>query len=329
MNKMRDVHHNLIPAEALRVPDALVSQPKQQAMALLEVVVILAATLVLDYFFFGGTRFRQIEPHPYWVLVLLMSAQYGTRTGLITALAASLVLVLGNVPDRALEQDLHQWFFMLFKLPILWLIASVIIGEISFRHINASMHLNRQLEDYAQRQATLSDSFDEINEIKEKLEIRLAGQSRTIRKTLKAAREMESLEPRQVLERAQNLIASMLEPDKFSIYLLADDQLQLAFEHGWTETDNFVRDFDSESPLFKSVIRERNVLCIADPADEAVLKQQGLLAGPLIMPESGELFGMLKIEQQSFSQLSLNTIKDFNSIREWIGAVYAKSVQPS
>lgn len=325
MNDTRIASPDAVLAEQVHLHDVTAPAAKPEWIVVLEIAVILSAAVLIDYLLFDGTRFRQTEPHPFWILILVISAQYGTRMGLLAALAASAVFVFGNVPARALDQDIYQWFFLVFRLPIMWIVSSVIIGELSVRHINARQYLSEQIDEYILREATLSESFHEINSIKEKLEIRVAGQSRTVRKMLKAAREMESDDPMLVLEHAQNLVDCMLEPDKYSIYIFKDNQLQLAFNHGWEPADEYRQNFDAEDQLFKSIVWERNTLCIAVPADELILEQQGLLAGPLVIPESGELFGMLKIEKQTFSQLSLNTIKDFNSIRDWIGAVYGKA----
>lgn len=314
--------------EQEQLPIIPVSQLKLQLQwsALLEIVAFLGALFLVDYFLLDGTRYRQFELHPFWIIVLLVSVQYGTRMGVISALAASVVLLIGNVPEQALEQNMYQWFFTVFKLPILWVATSVIIGELSARRTRELRHLSEELASFASREETLLKSFNKIKSIKEKLEIHIAGQRRTVRKTLKAAMDMDHLEPMQVLEQAQNLIVSMLEPDKFSIYLLKDNQLQIAFEHGWSGSDNFIRSFSAESQLFKSVVQDWNTLCIAKPSDEIILTGQGILAGPLIIPKTGEFFGMLKLEKHSFSRLSINSVKDFNSICKWIGAIYGKAV---
>ena len=221
------------------------SQLKLQWSALLEIVFFLGACFLVDYYLLDGTRYRQLEPHPFWIIVLLVSVQYGTRMGLLSALAASVMLLMGNVPDRALEQNMYEWFFEVYKLPILWVLTSIIIGEISIHRISEKHRMREELTRFAQREATLLKSFNKLSSIKEKLEVRIAGQRSTVRKTLKAARDMDYLEPMQVLDHAQALISSMLEPEKFSIYLLKDNQLQISFKHGWSESDQYKSSFNS------------------------------------------------------------------------------------
>jgi len=327
MRDLNDINSGVTLEEQVQLAKVPVSQSKLQWNALIEIVIFLVMFFLIDHFFLDGTRFRQIEPHPFWVMVLLVSAQYGTRMGVVSAVAAGVMFVFGNMPEQTLEQNMHEWFFSVFKLPMLWLIASVIIGEISVRRISMRQRLREQLAEHVQREANLLESFNKVNLLKEKLEVRIAGQSRTVRKALKTARDMENLEPMQTLEKAQALVENMLEPEKFSIYILKDKQLELVFEQGWSESDGFLRKFDDKSQLYTSIISDWKILNVANVADESILGEQGVLAGPLILPRSGEVFGMLKIEKHDFSQLSLNTVKDFNSICQWIGSLYCKSTQ--
>lgn len=305
-----------------------VRKPLLRRVALLEIIVFLGGALLIDQLLFDGTRFRDMQPHPFWIPVVLLSVQYGSRMGLVAAFACTVVFLFGNVPERLLEQDLHQWFFIVFKLPILWSVSAVIIGEISARHIGARNQLSQDLNEAFQRESTLAGSFHTLNVIKERMEIRVAGQWRTVSKTLKAARSIEHLDPSKVLSRSQDLVENLLECEKFSIYLLRENALHCSFDRGWddAEDEDYLRVFRAENPLFTTVVGERRVLCISNPVDEGILGDQGVLAGPLIVPETGEFLGMLKIERLSFGQLSLNTVKDFEFLCEWIGSIYGKAV---
>lgn len=326
MRHISDISSEVLTEESAKLQGAPVSQARLQWSALLEIFIFIVGAFLIDHFLFDGTRFRQVEPHPYWVMVLLVSVQYGTRMGIVSAVAASVLFIVGNVPEQTLQQNMHEWFFSAYKLPILWLITSIIVGEISVRRISARRRLKEQLDDRIQREATLLKSFNNVNHLKEKLEVRIAGQSRTARKTLKAARDLENLEPMQVLMRSQVLVENMLEPEKYSVFIFKNKILELVFEKGWRD-DEFAKEFNADTPLYKAITADWKILSVTNADDEIILDQQGVLAGPLIIPRTGEVVGMLKIEKHNFSQLSLNTIKDFNSICQWIGSIYGKSIQ--
>jgi hypothetical protein len=327
MRDLNDINTDVTLEQQVQLSDAPISQSRLQWSALLEITIFLVVFFLIDHFLLDGTRFRQVEPHPFWIMVLLVSAQYGTRMGVVSAVAASVMFVVGNMPEQTLEQNMHEWFFSAFKLPIFWFIASVVIGEISVRRISMRRRLNEQLAEHVQRQATLLQSFNQMSALKEKLEVRIVGQSRTVRETLRAARKLENLDPVQTLDKAKLLVESMLEPEKFSIYILKDSQFELVLEQGWNKSDDFLRRFNTGSTLYTAIADDWKMLNVANADDEIILAQQGVLAGPLIIPKTGEVFGMLKIERHDFSQLSHNTIKDFNSMCQWIGSIYGRSIQ--
>jgi len=303
------------------------SRPRLRPIVLVEIVVFLGVALMLDYFVLQDDRFQHIAPHPFWALVLLLSVQYGTIAGLLGAFAASAALLIGHIPAQPLEQDLHQWMFGAFKLPLLWAIVAVVLGELSERYLSDRYRLQRLLAESRERESMLTESFQQLNAIREKLEVRVAAQWRTVSKTWKAARAVERLEPGRVLNGALDLVESLLEPEKCSVYLFKDSTLELSGQRGWGEDDAFMRMFRSDDPLFVAIVGERRTLCANDPEDEVIIEGQGMLAGPLVVPDTGEFLGMVKIESLGFTQLSLSTIENFQFICEWIGSIYGNAIK--
>jgi len=59
--------------------------------AIAETMVVLAAALVVDQVWFDGTRFRDVAPHPFWLIVLVMAAHYGTAAGAFATVIGALV----------------------------------------------------------------------------------------------------------------------------------------------------------------------------------------------------------------------------------------------
>ena len=46
--------------------------------ALIEMSLFFLVTLLLDVLATGGTRFWEVAPHPFWIIVILMTVQYGS-----------------------------------------------------------------------------------------------------------------------------------------------------------------------------------------------------------------------------------------------------------
>lgn len=290
-----------------------------RADALFEIIGALLIILVTDYFIAaGGARFIAVQPHPFWIPILLVTVQYGVAEGILAVLLSTLALYVGNIPEQSIDQDRYEYLFSLSITPILWLVTSLFLGMLAERHIRERMRLEESLASAQERETTIATSYTRLKELKENLELRIAGQFRTTIEAYRAAKEMERLNPTDVFKGVQRLVSSVLNPEKFSVFTLAAGGLETTLTSGWKEEDNFHSFFDSNSPLYQSVTGGQKILCIANRDQEVILANQGVLAGPLIDAETGEVLGMLKVEKVGFLDLNVSSIDTFRTLCEWI-----------
>jgi polysaccharide biosynthesis protein PelD len=286
--------------------------------AVVEIVLFLAATVVIDHVFFDRTRFWAIEPHPFWVLVALVSVQYGTNEGVFAAVCCSVVLLSGKLPPQSIDRDFYAHVLMIGARPLLWLATAIVIGELRNRHARREAETEIKLREAEQREQGIALAYHELKAAHEKLEISVASELRSVVTIYRAAKYLQNLSLSEVITGAVDLVSTVLGPQKFSIYTLEGGSLRLALKRGWTLEDESVYDtlLWPDAPLFQSVIVGHRSLSISDPADEKVLGRQGVLAGPLFLGEGGEVLGMLKIERLRFADLNLTTIENFKIVCE-------------
>lgn len=288
--------------------------------AIVEILLFLVVMLSIDIFFLDGNRYWNTAPHPFWAIVLLVSTQYGTREGVLSAVACSLALLLGNLPGQQPSQDLYSWLFLIAATPLTWLVAAVLLGELRMRHIREREQLKHDLVAAREREATVAYSYDQVRTLKEKLELRIAGQLKSSVSTYRAAQAIEKLHPQEVLRGVQDLVDAALSPQRFSLFMLNEKEgLVAALTSGWHEEDNFARTFSTRSGIYQQVVGNKQTLVVANSDHEKLLDNQGVLAGPLIDPATGEVLGMLKIESLGFTELHLSSIETFKAICEWVG----------
>ncbi len=134
--------------------------------ALIEVLVLLGLPLLIDTFLLMGDRFISVSPHPFWIPVLLVSVQYGTGDGLMAAVVASLALLIGNMPERALTQDEFSYLFNILNRPLMWFAAAVVLGELRTRHIMERDELIQNALDSKDREETISKAYERLGKIK-------------------------------------------------------------------------------------------------------------------------------------------------------------------
>ena len=126
--------------------------------ALIEMLLSLVALTVVDAFFFDGHRFWDVNPHPFWVVVLVIAVQYGTAEGLLATVFATAFYLVGNMPESKEGVAHFTYIYTLSINPILWLVAGWILGELRQRHIRERNRLTRGLEESQQRENLISDS---------------------------------------------------------------------------------------------------------------------------------------------------------------------------
>jgi hypothetical protein len=141
-----------------------------------------------------------------------------------------------------------------------------------------------------------------------------------------AARSLETLDPGQVIGGVSDLVEVALHATSFSLFLLEGDALVLAAGRGWSREHPLAERYGSATLLFKEVVGAQHFVSVATPAGEAALHGEGLMAGPLVDPGSGQLVGMLKIEAMAFLDFNLSTLQTFRTMCGWIGAAYVNAL---
>lgn len=287
--------------------------------AIVEAIIILVVLTLIDAIFGSGHRFWDTNPHPFWIAVLLVACQYGTNEGLVAAGLATLFYLAFNIPPVPAELNHYQWLYTILINPILWLVAGLLLGELRQRHIRERDRLTRELEESGQRENLISESYKFVRNRKESLEVQVSGQLVSSIEAYRAAKAVETLDPKSVMQGVERLVKSVLGPQKFSLYILHDSKLTATVLHGWNPSDRYTQEIDSFSPLYQAVVGNQETLVVANEQHEIALDGQGILAGPILDPESGRVLGMLKVEQMDFISLSLSSVETFRALCEWIG----------
>ena len=230
----------------------------------------------------------------------------------------SVAYLLGNLPAQPISQDTYAYLLVILKNPLLWLVAGVGFGELRQMHIRERDGLREDLAESRQREETIGRSYEWVKQLKERLELRVAGQLRSSITAYQAARALETLSSAEVLQGLEQLLVSAMNPEKFSVYTLGAQGLELALTHGWNEKDGYLRGFEANAPLAQTILSGQ-VLSVVNADQERLLAGQAILAGPLVDRDTGEIVGMLKIESLGFVDLNINSIESFQAICEWAG----------
>ena len=296
-----------------------------RVVAMVESLLLLATIVILDLITGSGDRFFHLNPHPFWIVVLLISAQYGALEGIIAALLSSAALLIGNLPPLGFGEDPYNYVVNLAINPAMWLVAALAIGELRSQADRRTQGLLDNLADAHERETRLIAAAEKLAGANKALEERVAGQLRTVASLYEASRAVEQLGTGDVLVGIAELVRAGLNPHKFSLFLLNQQQLESVLSEGWSANDRFTRVFASGSLLFREIVANQKFLCVASQSDQIVLSGEGMLAGPICSAETGETLGMLKIERMDAMEFNMTAVESFRVLCQWIGTAFARA----
>jgi hypothetical protein len=310
-------------------------RPKQEPTLLLgirpiaafEIGAMLGLALAMDKLLFDGMRFTEMAPHPFWAVILLAAAQYGTREALLAAAFSTAALLLGNLPEQGFGEDRSAWLLRVSGTPVLWIIGGAVIGEIRERHKRKTERLDGELAEVREQARAFAEAYERLDTTKRELEARIAGQVQTVRAMHRASRAIERQGTSEVLVGVATLVQTVLNPVKFSLFLVNGPRLEAAASHGWHEGDRYSSEFDSASPLFQAIIGRCEFLTAVNQEHERIIGEEGVLAGPLISEETDRVLGMLKIEDIAFIDLTPTNMQNFQVVCDWIGTAYDNALR--
>jgi polysaccharide biosynthesis protein PelD len=292
--------------------------------AWLELVLCYGVLILIDLFFFEYTRYWDVNPHPFWLVTLLLACQYGTKEGLVAAVIGCLLYLIGDWPgpDQAFDQDRYNYVFSVFLQPIIWLVTAVLFGELRQRHIRERETLEQELHDSRDREDRIARAYEQVKEIKSGLEMRTATQIRSSLAAHRALRTMDVLNEAEALRGIEQLMQAVVSARKFSIFVLTENGMQARVMNGWREDDLYVRTIPANDPLYHAVLEQGRPVSVLNQDDEKLLHAQGMLAVPLKDNDTGQTFGMVKIEALPFTDLNFHTIETLLAVGELGGMTF-------
>jgi hypothetical protein len=284
--------------------------------AWLEIGLSLSVLLIASYIFSGGDRFINATLHPFWIVVLLITSQYGLGAGILSAASAAAVLFVGNtLPEKLVdEQELH-YLMRLGYQPSLWFLTAIVLGTLRSFHLAEEKTLHKRVKTLQKQTELLVESYKKVQGAKKSLILRLASYTDIQEKIYKGVRHLNSLDMGHVSEGLAHLMGESLKANKFSFYLYnaTHDRFELYRSFGWREGEPFVLNIPLISPLGQALTHQ-SILCVTKGEDAAVLENEGLLAGILIDPSSNKLLGLIKVEETAFLSLHPQNLESFKDI---------------
>ena len=291
--------------------------------AVIEMAALLAVVL-LEYLWEGFPALTRINPHPYWIAILLLSLQYGTVSGLIAASLAIVGTVLIGMPEPDIEERYFSYLIRVWTQPVLWLLAALVLGTFRARQIEQRNELLRQAENLRIRGTTLLDYSNNLRARCTMLERRLATrESGDSGQMLAALSRLKEAAPGRWAPALSEALTAGFPKSQISLYAVDGGHARLILTHGQAPTGPPPpSEIDVNHPLVAAVAGAGRSVSVLDPADDAALTGQGVAAVPVFASGTGagrvSVIGILKADVLPPGQIDTSTARRLAVIASYL-----------
>ncbi len=278
--------------------------------AVIELAALTLLLLTIDWML-PNVDLADIEPSPYWLPVLLLSLQYGTVAGLLAASVATAVYVFNGFPEQAIGENLFTYLLRIWALPILWVGASLILGQFRLRQIEMKQNLRRELDLRSAEAKSLAGYNSALESRCKRLERQLAVNAAGEPSGVLDALAHFSAADAGMAESFDALVRTILPGATASLYAATPFGFTLIARSGAEASAAWPAEIEASHPLARHLNGERRTVSVFNKGDEALLFQggidHGLVAHPVLAPDASRVVGLIKIEAADPRLIDANT----------------------
>lgn len=299
---------------------------------LYEIPVVFVFLLVLNYFRFPEhPGFIEINPHPYWLAILLFGFRYGTYAGATVGIMSA-ALYLGYIwvfGDKYLFGD-----FSFYILPSLFIIAGALIGIGVDRYLQQIKKQKKDLIKLSEDKIHLYQELKTQRVINSELEKKIVTKMSTLVTLYEGGRRLDTTDFEDLYKSILSFVAKTLDLKEAAIYLKKQDKWVLKQAHGWPKPNAWPIAYDIHDGLvglsgtsgkivsikdFLSKDAETQKIQVAENVPQVNIQKECLMAGPLKKGEMGEVLGVFSIQNMPLLSLNSATVNLFSFLLSWAG----------
>lgn len=269
----------------------------QKGKAAADIAVLMGPLLIVELALTGSASLADVSPHPFWIPVLLISVQHGSRGGLAAALVATVLAVLWVHPERSSLEDFYAYSLRLFVEPVLWIAAALILGQVRDRHVAEKVALDDRARELAADRNMIGEHClalrRRIADLERQISLVEAG---SIEEALGHLTALNEAAPEQALAKLAEAAPALLGPCVLTLHRLVGTEVTTeTIACAGLEVTLKARRPRHARALLRAMRYEPRVLSFLVPSEAEVLKG-ALVAVPLRSAAGREPFGVLCCE---------------------------------
>jgi hypothetical protein len=226
-------------------------------------------------------------PNPLWLPVIVLSLQHGMAAGLGAAIIAAGIQYSDGLPPALMSEDMYAYIGRVAAEPVGWCCVALLLGHIRSRQIANTAELEAELAERRRQCAAVADLCADLRSRTELLERHIAANAHASNSDIvEAMTALNQATWDDFAERLTRFVDLMTGATDFSVYLLRNERLELAFQPKDDHRLAGATAVAASDPVFGAIVNERRLLSVARPADAALLGNRWMLAAPLPPPRS-------------------------------------------
>jgi len=184
-----------------------------------ETGVLLLIITALQASLFAGVATGPGIPHPYWIPVLLASAQYGVLGGVFAAVASTIAYFLTDLPPQTADLDFYAYVGVIAGLPAAWMSTALVLGGLRNLHIRQLSEVEEELQESKDAAGDLAVGLEDALAKIRTLEKQIAVDSSSVSSILRNLSRLDMTDQHSAAVSFGDLIRDCLGAAKFTIYL--------------------------------------------------------------------------------------------------------------
>jgi hypothetical protein len=289
--------------------------------------LIFALLLLTEMALPAHVRFTSISPHPYWIPVVLISAQYGTTGGLAAALTAIALRWMMGVPVQEGGEEFYEFVNRVWREPILWLGAGAILGGFRAQERHKFEVLRDKLLSAERQRQSISSLFNHLKLHSENLERAVAcAEDRSIESGLVALAAVRNAQPENLRKAIAAAVELLLGRDSRGVLVCRDERLIDSITQERPTSGQGARANWSSLPseAEEALQKGNRVLSVLRDDDIDFLDGRALFAAPVMSPVGERLVGALLIQALAPEQIGPQAEMTIQAICREISHAFAK-----
>jgi polysaccharide biosynthesis protein PelD len=289
---------------------------------LLEIFIFYALISVANWFLFPHMLgFLDVDPHPFWLGILLFGFRYGVAAGFTSGLFSTMLFLSASwlSGERYRFEELNFYI-----LPSFFIIFGMLIGSFTARNRAEINALKGDKERIQSNMDLLHEEVQTLEEVNRGLEKRIVTRMSTLITLYEGARRLEVVHLEDLFPSIVQFIAKTLGAEEAALYLKDEKGWKLNNKYGWKEFQRRPTLIKHNEGLTGIAGASQKIVSIRDYVGSKdkvgnlpEYMGDSVLAGPLLSGEKGDLIGVVSIQKIPFYSLNSASINLFNFLLNW------------